>query len=119
MPEQRPCPFCKNATTELRYKSNHRTKEVGLAVVCKSCGAQGPMASTADRAVELWNERIAQELGKVYRIAVIEEDEQKRTLYFSCCGHKHHEAKTQAVQLQQYKHCPECGAQVRPASTSR
>lgn len=44
-----PCPFC---------SSKHvipKTVDVNIYVLCKDCGARGPLAKTHDDAIILWN----------------------------------------------------------------
>jgi len=47
-----PCPFCKGEEIKLK-----KAEIMNHFVACASCLADGPLAHTEERAVDLWNRR--------------------------------------------------------------
>jgi Lar family restriction alleviation protein len=47
-----PCPFCGGALVDLGHAGD------GVYIVCNGCLASGPLSSTEQEAVWLWNTRV-------------------------------------------------------------
>ena len=52
-----PCPYCESTDLEIKY-DNSMPDEILIQVVCKSCFTNGPISSTAQKAIKKWNQRI-------------------------------------------------------------
>lgn len=51
----KPCPFCSSRNTEVEELGSD--ERPFFTVTCRTCEAEGPVAVSAERALEAWNVR--------------------------------------------------------------
>ena len=56
MAELKPCPFCGSKKT-YRRPDIDRAIGTSFSIICEVCGAMGPFAERAEKAIDAWNKR--------------------------------------------------------------
>lgn len=66
-PAPEPCPFCGTADDVILVHAGHGDVSM-FNVVCESCDADGPLASTRREAARLWNQRGVTPESRLHRL---------------------------------------------------
>jgi Lar family restriction alleviation protein len=68
-PAPMPCPFCGTAHDVILARNGHvRDKAPTFYVMCESCDAVGPLASSRREAARLWNQLGVTEESRLHRL---------------------------------------------------